>query len=319
MLFSEFAQIIYKHSGHSDFKGVFVSELFDYFVDNESHNPFSELGEDMLSRCLQGTRSLSVVKVRKAFNYKDTYKFADYINTFSPSNQVSLEKELKEIIPDFNCEDNLGFACADLFLEVLNDLIDGEEHSYKDNRAVTSPKTAAVPTSSVYYDETDGKLHIGETTLDVPKELFPPEILSIDEIPYTKELLLAFASALHQEKIEITELPEKYAKIFRKQRMNYYSAVRIDRFVRESIDNGDEQAAKWKADTYDYIEETLDDDYPNGERRLNKVMQKVVDSTTTSIVSQFQNFVGPKEKKGVCHLLANDGKVKWVVQDDERL
>lgn len=45
-------------------------------------------------------------------------------------------------------------------------------------------------------------------------------------------------------------------------------------------------------------------------------MKKVVDSTSTSVVDDFHQLVGAKEKEGVCHLLANDGTIHWV-DDDE--
>lgn len=45
-------------------------------------------------------------------------------------------------------------------------------------------------------------------------------------------------------------------------------------------------------------------------------MKKVVDCSTTSAVDNIQNLVGPKEKKGTCHLLVNDGCVRWVDEDE---
>ncbi|MPN22620.1 hypothetical protein SDC9_170003 [bioreactor metagenome] len=45
-------------------------------------------------------------------------------------------------------------------------------------------------------------------------------------------------------------------------------------------------------------------------------MKKVVDCSTTAVVDNIQNLVGPKEKKGTCHLLVNDGCIRWVDEDE---
>lgn len=58
------------------------------------------------------------------------------------------------------------------------------------------------------------------------------------------------------------------------------------------------------------------DDYDDGYRRLISVLKKVIDSSTTSIVDNFKNLIGPKEKKGVCHLLADDGTINWVIENE---
>ena len=55
----------------------------------------------------------------------DIHKFAKHINGLSDSNQLSMENEFKNAIPDFNKDDNLGYACTDLFLQILDEIYDG--------------------------------------------------------------------------------------------------------------------------------------------------------------------------------------------------
>lgn len=322
MFFSEFAQILYKHSAYTNYSGIFVIELFNHLLDDEELNPFSELGESILEKYFRGNRNLPKKKIQLIYSHKDTYKFASYIDQLSVTNQLALEKEFQVIDSNFNSDDTLGYACADLFIELLDDILENQAHSYKVQSTIPQPPFSK-PTSSllpvtVYYDSNDKKLHIGENKIDVPEALVPSDLLTNNEInaPYIQALLSAFGSALNQEKITFEDLPFPYSKKFQRQRINYYSAQRIDRFVRESLDDGEHQMKKWKEETFDYIEEALEDNYPNGEQRLNKVMQKVVDCSTTSILDQFQNFIGPKERKGACHLLVNDRKFTWVDAND---
>ena len=72
----------------------------------------------------------------------------------------------------------------------------------------------------------------------------------------------------------------------------------------------------WKTQTFDYISDTYRDDYPNGYKRLIAVLKKVVDSKTQAAIDGCDQLIQSKERKGVCHLLAIDGIIHWV-QDDE--
>ena len=62
----------------------------------------------------------------------------------------------------------------------------------------------------------------------------------------------------------------------------------------------------WKSETYDYISDTLRDEYDNGFKRLVEVLKTVIHCKTTSVVDQCERLIGPKERKGVCHLLEID-------------
>ncbi|MDE8196212.1 hypothetical protein PT113_01655 [Erysipelothrix rhusiopathiae] len=333
MLFSEFANTLYKHSDTSYKPHEFFLSLFDNIMrepqsaeeikqsEENKYNPFDTLAPDSLDRFFKGTLPLSKRNVRKVISKKDSDKFANYINTLNEHNQMAIEDEIKTMIPDFNLDENLGYACADLFLQILDDIYEGRESSSinASNNPPSSSKLTSIPPKTIYYDESDGKLHIGSVEISIPKEIEPPQDIAPEEEKYVCELLAAYAEALKSgdlTKSDLDSLPTKYKRNFSDQRINYYSALRIDRFLRESIDNGEEHSKKWKSETHDYIKDTLWDDYDDGYKRLLAVMKKVVDCSTTSIVDNFQNLVGPKEKKGTCHLLVNDGCVHWVDEDE---
>jgi len=112
-------------------------------------------------------------------------------------------------------------------------------------------------------------------------------------------------------------LKKKYREHFEEQRINYYAAVRITRIIRDCFINDEEELRKWLDESSDYISDTRRDDYHDGFERLKAVLKMVINCKTTSAVDQCGRLVGPKEKKGVCHLLANTGKIVWVNQDDE--
>lgn len=333
MLFSEFADIMYKHSGSSYKPHEYFLFLFDTImedattpaalkkVDANTYNPFGKLKPDTLDRLFLGSNPLNPKRVHAARELVDSDKFANYIDGLRWESQRSINEEFKKRLPNFNENDNLGYSCADLFIQIMDDIYDGHETS-SPIISVTTPmqtKTTTIPAATVFYNEKEGKIQIGETSISIPKELAPPSNIASEEEIYIQELLSAYADVIKVgviTKNDLTTLPTKYQRHFTEQRINYYSAIRIDRFVRKSIINGDEQAEKWKSGTYDYISDTLWDEYDNGYRRLLAVLKTVVSSSSTSVVDTFQNLVGAKERKGVCHLLANDGIVHWVNEDE---
>ncbi|QAT62981.1 hypothetical protein EQM13_16130 [Acidilutibacter cellobiosedens] len=333
MLFSEFANVLFKHSDTTYKPHEFFLSLFDNIMrepqtneelilfNGDKYNPFGGLKPDTLDRLFNGTNPLNPSKVHKAISRKNTDKFASYINEYNEHNQMAIEDEIKTMIPDFNSDDNLGYACADLFLQILDDIYEGREASSKklSGNISSTQKLKSFPSQNIYYDESDGKLHIGDAEIFIPKEIEPPKDIAPEEEAYVRELLAAYAESIKKgeiSKADLDSLPMKYKRNFSDQRINYYSAIRIDRFIRESIFQGEEHAKKWKSETHDYIKDTLWDDYDDGYKRLLAVMKKVVDCSTTSIISNMQNLVGPKEKKGTCHLLVNEGSIRWVNEDE---
>jgi hypothetical protein len=319
MLFSEFADIMHKHCGGTLRPHEYFLLLIDTImedaktpedlkkVDANSYNPFGRLEPDTLDRLFRGTNPINQKKMRIVKYHVNKQKFADYVNASRFDAQIGITNEIKKRIPSFD-DDDIGDSCAELFIQIIEDIIDGQEASSTVITAASpiNPKIKEVPVATVYFDSSDGKLHIGDTAISLPKELQPPSDIASEEEVYVTKLLTAYADAMKSglpTKENLEGLPVKYQRNFKEQRINYYSAVRIDRFVREAIADGEEQFSKW-------------DDYDDGYRRLISVLQKVIDCSTTSIVDKFQNLIGPKEKKGVCHLLANDGPIHWVFENE---
>lgn len=335
MLFSEYAITLFNFKE----SGVEAHEFFLFLIDtlmkdsetdaenkefiDDKYNPYSSLTPDTYTRIINGQIPFAKTKARKIRGAADTDKFAKYINQLHWENQKAIETEFKTMLPSFNTDDDLGYSCADLFLQVLDDIRDGNSYSYKEElppvASTAVERYISIPVTNIYYDEKDEKLHIGELALNIPKDIAPPDDVTPEEEIYIKKLLAAYSQSIGSPIIELDELdkyPKKYNRNFTDQRINYYSARRIDHFVRESIADGDVEAEKWKSDIFDYIKDTLWDDYDDGYKRLVAVMKKVVDGYTSSVVDSFNGLVTPNAKKGACHLLANDGELDWV-EDDE--
>lgn len=301
---------------------MLIDELIKKSDSNQppAKNPFSGIQPDTVERYIRRQRPFNKKRLRDTRKMRNIDNFASFIGRyFDDTQKFNIESEIQQICPDFNKDANeINYPVADLFLELLDKLIgDSDIPSYTEMPVQTN-ESDNIP-NSYYYDPVDRKIHIGGNIINLPPELLPPDDIDDEEIPYVNELLLAYADASGNApltKDEVAKLKGKYKDNFVEQRINYYSAVRICRIIRESYANPEQEMNTWKSQTFDYISDTYRDDYPNGYKRLIAVLIKVVDSKTQAAIDGCDQLIQPKERKGVCHLLANDGAIHWVQEDE---
>ena len=178
-----------------------------------------------------------------------------------------------------------------------------------------------VPLTPTRYDSTTRIIYLGTEEVKLPVQLTPQSSISPQELPYVNALCEVYA-----EKINGVVTPDTIGTLsntlrrnFAEQRKAYYSAESVHRSVREVFSDGDKQFQALKTDAYDGISDTLfDDRHTSGYGRLLAVLDKVTNITLSK--SSFMNIIGliaNLEKKGICHILVNDGTIKSCVNIDE--
>ena len=154
-----------------------------------------------------------------------------------------------------------------------------------------------------------------------PAALEIPEELESDELTYVTELLTAYADAEGIDdlpKESLTQYP-KYKADFERRRKDYYAAETIRRGSRDVFGEKDpDQFDVLKDETYDGVIDVHSQDFPHGFARLNKVMaQAATIRVDKCLLSRLPDWIGASEKKGVCHILVNDRRIKgWVANDE---
>lgn len=299
---------------------AFFMKLIDKFITPQDpnqtvdKNPFSGINQDTVERYIRGQKSFNKKRLRETRRMRNLDGLATFIgNYFDDTQKYNIETDIQKIIPDFNNNRiEINYPLAYLFSDSIDEVID--------TVASDSPSEGREGLASeYYYDHTDKKIHIGGNVIELPPELTPPDDIDDEEITYVNELLKAYADASGTTPLtidEISKLTGKYKINFTEQRINYYSAVRICRIIRDAYANPEEEMKKWKSQTFDYISDTYRDDYENGYKRLVAVLKKVVESKTTAAIEGCNQLIQPKERKGVCHLLVNDGDITWIQEDE---
>jgi hypothetical protein len=153
-----------------------------------------------------------------------------------------------------------------------------------------------------------------------PKDIEVPDEPENDELTYIAELLAAYAEKTGVAELSLDALAgyRQYREDLRQRRKEYYAAETIRRGTREVFGETDpDQFGILKDETYDGIFDVHSQDYQDGYERLLKVMAHVSSiQINKSPLSKLPEWIGNKEKKGVCHILVNDGVIRWVVRDE---
>lgn len=165
-----------------------------------------------------------------------------------------------------------------------------------------------------YLDTIYGNIRFGGRKLNMPTSMLPPEKIDLEEMPYILALLEAYSDELGVQ-INDTEGLEKYNiyfENFKRQRKDYYSAETIRRFVRDTLSDS-KQFKVLKDEVYDGIIDTHEQDYDSGYKRLIEVLKQVARiNISKCMLDSKLHCIGISERKGVCHMLVNDNKLRWV-------
>ncbi len=323
MELSNYLKMLYAYISDGKNEVDFMRELFDHLIDDtdpDTINPLYDLTPDYLNRIYNGSKDLPKGRASKILSNLDELKYANYIHQrLTIDTALHLEKEINDLGLTLKNED-VTEQCGEILVNILKEITRRTKRKSTSKSVLGNKKTelSEVPLPSVYVK--DSKIYIGNKSLNLHEKIEPPSEIEPVELPYIEALLAAYAQAEELESItkdNLPNLPKKYQKNFIEQRENYYNIDSIFHSIREVFEDGEEDFNRLKEDTYDGISDTCWQDYSNGYIRLIEVLRHAtVITLSKSYLSQITNLIGNSEKKGICHLLVNDGKIKWVMEDD---
>lgn len=159
-----------------------------------------------------------------------------------------------------------------------------------------------------------GPLRFGGRQINLPETVKPSDSVQQEEMPYISALLEAYSDDL-KIPIDTTEALKAYDNYFthlNRQRKDFYTAETIRRFVRDTLTDS-KQFDILKEEIYDGIIDTHEQDYDSGYKRLvADLKQATIVNTSKSMLDSKLHCIGSSERKGVCHMLVNDDKLRWV-------
>lgn len=283
--------------------------FLDAFLDDadENSNPLDSKNEDFIRKIYRGAESLPSDCAQYYLAHLSSMAFEDFISNV----EDSAIQNMIDALAQYN-----EFLSVANFAEEFTELVKRTLYNI-----VNFPES----TSIRYADFIgDNKVKIGDRTLNLPPELGSVDVVLSSESKYVDALLEVYS---HDTKIEVHSLeelkalPPKYTKHLKMQRQYFYSAESVLHQIRDIFKDGIAEFNALKKETLEGVETQLLVPCNSGYEKINNVLIHVtILNYSRSYLGRPNNgLIGPNEKKGIVHMLVNDGKIEWLVEDDETL
>ena len=255
MKFCDFVQLMHQNYEVKTNAGEFVAVLIDAILDDaalekDSSNPIYELGKSTKEAYYSGRLPISQKKAAAITPRIDEAKFADFVSTYSFDALNHMKDKMAEFGFDVDPSE-VGQACANILAQIIRRRAEGLSDdvtllNYQRMEAGKKLKNIAPAT----IERRGDKLHISGEVITIHQALVPDDV-GKHELDYIRALYEAYAQKLNRETFtagDIPSLPKRYAQNYKEQRMAYYSAVSIERSVRDIFDDGEDEFDRLKGD-----------------------------------------------------------------------
>jgi hypothetical protein len=144
-----------------------------------------------------------------------------------------------------------------------------------------------------------------------PDPLSPPSVPADNEAVFVGELRRAYADHLKQDLKDLdTGLAsrEDLCEHFHDARVEFYSAEGLRTFSRDTLPAGEFE--KLKDEVHSGIKDDVRGDHADGYGRIVAAVKTARSLQLTS--NPLTTRIHTRDRGGICHQLANDGRVRWV-------
>ena len=218
--------------------------------------------------------------------------------------------------------DNVDETCAEIFCSIIKaelQKLPGINPNPFEGRNEVGEVVPPVPIQPARF--VDGAVYLpsGEA-IKLHPSLKPHGDINEATLPYIHALCEVYSERLEREVTPDTagELPEKLQQHLKRQREAYFDAKSIQHSVRDAFVDGEQQFDALKDDAYDGIEMVyFDEDHETGYVRLQEVLKKITSTELAkSNLVNIKGFISNRTRKGICHILVDDERIKsWVNTD----
>ncbi len=331
MNFCDYFKMISRLKSESSNAGYFRA-IFDSFIRDPYKNELSKDiefspiekyydNDETLRSICNGATNMSRTCASELYNLYDKDKLSDFFIERCDDFEDFKDKirEFRFEIEIEDGEEDIVSTLADLLAKIIKDISNGNKETYPPLQKILVKtldkdafKDAYIKDNCMYIESHCIKLPF--TIADISSEN--------EELPYVKELLKAYSQILDKEITTIKELQESKELFahFKRQRKSYLSAEAVKRSVRDIFEDGDEHFKMLENEIWSAVEETYYDlDVKDGYHRINNVLNMAIKaSLNSSIILNIKGFITSEERKGICHILVNEGKIhSWVEVENE--
>lgn len=273
----------------------------------------------MLQYIYKGEKFISPEVAQVLAGGFDRELFEDYFSELSYDALVNISKDLA----GYGFEayaDTVPKVCASIMDQIIQHIAAGEPEDVHKVDYVARESGRRIKDVPITTVEMRGdKIHINGEVITV--EVDRVNAQENDENPkYLSAIYEAFESALNR-KVDasiIDSLPRRYRETYKESNEGFFLADAIEHRLRETFDDGAEEFKKLKEDEWHGISGTYWRNYENGFERMSAVMDESSRTNLNdSCLMQIRNLINTLARKGICHILVNDGTIpSWVNLDE---
>lgn len=323
----EYINLISKLKKESSKAGFLIniveSFMQDPFSNETIENPLINYNDDTLRSFCNGTKHISKECASKIRSLYDKDKFISFIYERTDNFDDFTEQLINLGFEDdlyYDGEIDIPATLADLLAKIFEDISKGENITYPPIRKIETKTLDREAFKNAYIK--DGILHINNKTIELPETISLEDSCLKCDLPYVIELLKVYSSICGNDIKSLQELQSypAYEKHLLEQSKCYYSAEAMRRSVRDLFDDGEDHFNILKNEIFDSIYETyVDLSLNDGYQRLKNVLDMATKAELNStILLNIKGLITVKERKGICHILVNEGRIKsWVEVDYE--
>lgn len=310
MTFSDYANGLYPYLSNGVSESEYFSEMIGHFIKVSAIDACKPLNTkpDTQYRYVVGARKLTPKYAKYIYENRDLSRFEKWID------QKIFESDSVDAVCDWLT--NNGQPGIDPQKECTN-LLEKILISIANKKAAVTSNKDTNDFDLKLIEEIENRIR----SLRAPTQVDVPVQATKEEEPYINELYKAYGDA---EKItpftreDLASYPD-YAEDLDERRIDYYAAESIRRGVQElntpSLAN---QFDILKDSTYNGVKDTAKKKYSDGYERMLSVMEQSVKIPSENyLLGKSPYWISAKIKKGVCHHLVNDGKIKWVRSENK--
>lgn len=287
--------------------------------DDDKYYPFGKESEkSAANKMFSGARGIPESVLRAVHANLDKSRFLEAAADIPFDARKNLCTDLSQYRVDCTT-DNVDETCAEIFVDIIKaelQKLPGVEINFFEGRNEVGEVVPAVPIHPSRFANGSVYLLSGEI-IKLHPALMPHEDINDATLPYIHALCEVYSERLEREVTPNTagELPENLQQHLKRQREAYFDAKSIQHSVRDAFVDGEQQFDALKDDAYDGIEMVyFDEEHETGYVRLQEVLKKITSTELAkSNLVNIKGFISNRTRKGVCHILVDDERIKsWV-------
>ena len=290
--------------------------------DDDNYYPFNKDTEKSAAyKMYNGKRDIPESVLRAVHANLDKSRFLEAAADIPFDARKNLCTDLSQYGVDCTT-DNVDETCAEIFCSIIKaelQKLPGAQIDLFEGRNEVGEAVPPVPIQPARF--VDGAVYLpGGDVIKLSVALKPYKNINEATLPYIHALCEVYTERLAKEVTPKTtgELPEKLQRHLERQRQAYFDAKSIERSVRDAFVDGERQFDALKDDAYDGIEMVyFDENHETGYDRLQEVLKKITSTELAkSNLVNIKGFITNKTRKGICHILVDDARIKsWVNTD----